>query len=65
MSKKVSPLLLSLLYGAAPFEHHNINEGLPKINESIINPPQSQESKQYYIKKAQEKRERKKLRRQG
>jgi hypothetical protein len=40
-----------------PMNIHNS----PDADDKIINPPQSEESKQYYLKRAQEKRERRRL----
>ena len=53
-------ILMSLMYSMGMNTNLRINTG-PKVDERIINPPQSEESKQYYLKKAAEKRERKRL----
>lgn len=53
--------LLPLILAYAMMENSDpFNSNFPKINKDLIDPPQSEESKQYWLKKAEEKRKRKK-----
>jgi hypothetical protein len=62
MSKRLSALLLTMItMGIYPIEQYKHN--LPKVDENIINPPQSEDIKKLILKKAEEKRLRKNNRR--
>ena len=47
-------MIMAMLYGFMPKFHNP-----PGLDPKIVNPPQSEESKQFYLKRAQEKKERK------
>jgi hypothetical protein len=55
-------ILLTMMYALGMKILYD-NEGLPKINEKIVNPAQSEEQKQTALKKAEEKREKRRLKR--
>jgi hypothetical protein len=67
-NRRMSALMLSLLMMGyfknmgigGPFRRRSYG---PDADDGVINPPQSEESKQYHLKRAEERREAKKLKR--